>query len=94
MSERHVLAAEPGAGAEPVWEATVACSVEQAKLRSHVCPCPLVAELCCLKLRKTLQLRGEQSEAAAGHQDQHFKQLQFIFIMNNWRQTFPRGSTG
>lgn len=49
MSELQVLAAEPGAGAESVWEGAVGCSFTQAELQSRVSPGPLVAELCCLK---------------------------------------------
>ena len=59
-SEFQVLAAELGAGTESVWEATVACSFTQAELWSHVCPCPPVAELCCLKLKKPYSF-GESS---------------------------------
>jgi len=61
MSEFQVLAAEPGAGADSVLEVTVASSFPQAELQSCVCPCPPVAELCCLELKKKTHHFGESS---------------------------------
>ena len=58
MSEFQVLAAEPGAGADSVLEVTVASSFPQAELQSCVCPCPPVAELCCLELKKNPTILG------------------------------------